>query len=252
MIAGTSGPLWTFVRKLIALAGRRDLRLTKANTARDEGNRRLDPDLNAALPLFLPTLLVGAAFGALAVPAMGVVAPVVMSAVVFAGAAQFGALGILVAGGGTAAAVGAGLLINTRFLSMGFAVAPSWRGGRISRALQGQLVVDASVALANRGDGRFDRKTLVVGTGVQAVGWISGTALGVILGDRVPSPEALGLDAVFPVFYLALLWPELREPRARVAAALALVIVLIMQPVAPPGVPILLAGAAALIGLMRP
>jgi predicted branched-subunit amino acid permease len=42
-----------------------------------------------------------------------------MSAVVFAGSAQFAAIGILGAGGGVGAAVAAATLMNSRFLPMG-------------------------------------------------------------------------------------------------------------------------------------
>jgi hypothetical protein len=67
-------------------------------------------------------------FGVLARPLMGLVAPIVMSIVVFSGAAQFGALAVLLAGGSTAAAIAAGVLLNARYLAMGLALAPSLRG----------------------------------------------------------------------------------------------------------------------------
>ena len=62
------------------------------------------------------------------------------------------------AGGGTlTAAIAAATLMNGRFLAMGIALAPSLPGGPVKRGLQGQTVVDASWALANNGDGTFDR-----------------------------------------------------------------------------------------------
>ena len=54
---------------------------------------------------------------------------IVMSAIVFAGSAQFAAISIVAAGGGLGAAVGAAALMNSRFLPMGIALAPSLRGG---------------------------------------------------------------------------------------------------------------------------
>ena len=71
-----------------------------------------------------------------------------MSAIVFAGSAQFSAVAILAQGGGAGAAIAAAALMNSRFLPMGVALAPSLRGGPVRRALQGQAVVDASWALA--------------------------------------------------------------------------------------------------------
>ena len=75
----------------------------------------------------------------------------------FAGSAQFAGLAVLVSGGTAAAAVAPGTLMNGRFLAMGTALAPSLPGGPLKRAAQGQAVVDASWALASRGDGTFDR-----------------------------------------------------------------------------------------------
>ena len=51
---------------------------------------------------------IGISFGVLAQPVMGSVAPIVMSLVVFSGAAQFAALTVLTAGGGAVAAIAAG------------------------------------------------------------------------------------------------------------------------------------------------
>jgi 4-azaleucine resistance transporter AzlC len=177
-------------------------------------------------------------------------AAIVMSALVYSGSGQFAALGIVGAGGSVAAAVGAAALVSSRFLPMGFALGPSLRGSRLRRAVEGQATVDASWAMAARGDGRYDREYLFGHSGIQYVLWVLGTAVGVL----VPALDtrALGLDAVFPAFFLALLVTEVRD-RLRLGVALAgAAIALALVPVAPPGLPVLAAGAAALIGLRRP
>ena len=69
-------------------------------------------------------------------------------------------------------------------------------------------------------------------------------------GDLL-DPEAIGLDAAFPALFLALLAPYLRSRRALATAVVAAVITLVLLPVAPPGVPIVAASLAALIGLRR-
>ena len=93
---------------------------------------------------------------------------IVTSALVFAGSAQFTALAIVAGGGGIGAALSAATLMHSRFLAMGIALAPSLPGGPLRRAVEGQAVVDASWALANRGDGTFDRY-LLFGTTAAAV-----------------------------------------------------------------------------------
>ena len=67
---------------------------------------------------------------------MGSIAPIVMSLIVFSGAAQFAALTVLTAGGGAVAAIAAGMLMNGRWLPMGLAVGPFLKGGPLRRALR--------------------------------------------------------------------------------------------------------------------
>jgi predicted branched-subunit amino acid permease len=57
-----------------------------------QGHSDLRTGVRAGLPFALATFVLGISFGVLAQPLMGSLAPVVMSIVVFAGAAQFGAL----------------------------------------------------------------------------------------------------------------------------------------------------------------
>ena len=72
--------------------------------------------------------MVGISFGVVAEPLMGSVAPIVMSALVFAGAAQFGATAVLASGGDPVTAIATGTMLNLRFLPMGVAAAPALRG----------------------------------------------------------------------------------------------------------------------------
>lgn len=224
---------------------------TDASTPRSAAPRTFRDGARAGLPYAAASGVLALSFGVVAtdvgIPAL---ATVVMSAIVFAGSAQFAAVGILAAGGGVGAAVGAAALMNSRFVPMGFAVGPSLRGGRVRRALEGQVVVDSSWAMAARGDGRFDRSYLFGHTAVQYVAWVAGTAIGVV----VPALDAraLGLDAVFPAFFLTILAAELRDRRRVGVAGAGAVIALMLVPVAPPGVPVLVASAAALVGLRRP
>jgi 4-azaleucine resistance transporter AzlC len=175
----------------------------------------------------------------------------VMSAVVFAGSAQFAAISIIAAGGGLGAAIGAAALMNGRFLPMGIALAPSLPGAPLRRAAQGQTVVDASWAMALREGGSFDRHFLFGATAVQYVTWLGGTAIGAFAGSALGDPNALGLDAIFPAFFVALLLPELRDAGSRGVALAGAAIAFALVPVAPAGVPVLAASVAALVGLKR-
>jgi 4-azaleucine resistance transporter AzlC len=208
--------------------------------------------LRAGVPYAIAGSVVALSFGVLARQAgFSALGAIVMSAIVFAGSAQFAAIAIIASGGGVAAAIGAAALMNSRFLPMGVALAPSLRGRALARAAQGQTVVDASWAMANRGEGRFDRHFLFGASAVQYVTWMIGTIAGAVGGTGLGDPRALGLDAIFPAFFLALLLAELRDPRARSVALGGALVALALVPLAPPGVPVLAASVAALAGLRR-
>jgi 4-azaleucine resistance transporter AzlC len=194
----------------------------------------------------------GASFGLLArATGMGVLAPLVLSATTFAGSAQFALTSILGAGGGTVAAITAAVLLNARYAPISISVARLFHGPRLRRLAESQLIVDESWALSSRGPGRFDRR-LLLGAGLMLyVAWVTGTAVGVLAGDALGDPKNLGLDGAFPALFLALLVPQLREPRAALAAVVGGAIALLLIPFTPPGVPIVAASAACLLGLRR-
>ena len=208
--------------------------------------------LRAGTPFAIAGFLVSLSFGVVAQDAgFSGIAAVVMSAIVFAGSAQFAAVAIIAHGGTAGAAIVAAALMNARFLPMGIALGPSLPGSAAKRAVQGQAVVDSSWAMAAQGDGTFDRSFLFGATAVQYATWLTGTIAGALSGSLIRHPEDLGLDAVFPAFFLALLITEVRDGRTFGVAVLGALIALVLVPVAPAGVPVLAASVAALIGLRR-
>ena len=218
---------------------------------RAAGSERYLAGIRAGLPFALATLVLGISFGVLARSLdWGTLAPIVFSVIAFSGSAQFAVAAVLGAGGGAAAAILAAILLNARFGPMGVAVAPYLKGGPLRRALEGQAVVDSSWALASRGGGRFDREFMIGATIPQGVGWIAGTAIGVLGGDFIGDPERLGLDAIFPAFFLILLVEEIRDGRAVAVTLVAAALALALVPFAPPGVPVIAACAVALLGLL--
>jgi 4-azaleucine resistance transporter AzlC len=206
--------------------------------------------VRAILPFTVAVVGFGISFGVLARSVgMGPVAATVMSGTTFAGSAQFAAAGILEVGGTTGAAILAAILLNARYAAIGISVASALGGPLWRRLLLAQLVVDESWAIAHLGQGRYDRGRLVGAGVVLYVTWVVSTAVGALGAELLGDPEALGLDAAFPALFLALLWPQLRGPRPIAAAVLGAGIALALLPVAPPGVPIVAAAVACLIGL---
>jgi 4-azaleucine resistance transporter AzlC len=231
--------------------------MTHVGPRRDErsgGEHRssLREGVLAAAPLTVAFAGFGVAFGSLARAAgIGPAAAVVLSATAFAGSAQFAAVSVLGAGGSVVAAVVAAVLLNARYVPIGLSVAPVLDGAWWRRLVLGQLVVDESWAIANRGNGRFDRQRLIGAGVVLYLAWVTATAVGALGASVLADPKALGLDAAFPALFLALLWPQVRERRAAAAAALGAGIALVTLPVAPHGLPIIAAAAACLLGVRR-
>ena len=226
---------------------------TRSQTASARSTARLLADgVRAGVPFAIAGGILAASFGVVAQDAgLTALDAIVMSAIVFAGSAQFAAIAILGGGGTVAAAVGAAALMNSRFLPMGAALAPSLPGGPLKRAAQGQTVVDASWALAVRSDGSFDRWLLFGASSIQYVTWVGGTILGAFGADAIGDPRALGLDAIYPAFFLALMITEMSGRRALIVALAGAAIALALVPFTPAGVPVLVASVAALAGLTQ-
>lgn len=207
--------------------------------------------MRAIAPLTVAAFAFGASFGVLAVAAgMGRIAPVLMSATTFAGSAQFASASVLDAAGGAATAITAAVLLNVRYGTISLAVGKDFRGPLPVRFAASQMLVDESWALSTRG-GRTD-VPMMMGAGLTLYGfWVGGTAVGVTVGDALGDPESLGLDAAFPALFLALLATQLSGRRSVAAALLGGAIALALIPVAPAGIPIVAASAAAVVGWRR-
>ncbi|MGP3948012.1 AzlC family ABC transporter permease [Streptomyces sp. 7N604] len=198
--------------------------------------------------------VIGLSFGAIAVAGgLPVWLPVVMSLVVFAGAAQFSAVGILLAGGGPVAAVAAALPLNTRVVPFSLAVADVLGKGRSGRFFGAHLITDetAAFALAQPDPARRKAAFWISGLGL-FVTWNVCVLAGALAGKAVGDTGAFGLDAAYPAVLLALVLPTLREAGTRRAALLGAAVALAATPVLPPGLPVLLALAGLLTARRKP
>jgi predicted branched-subunit amino acid permease len=197
--------------------------------------------------------VVGASFGAIAVaggqPAW---VALLMSPLVFAGGAQFAALGVVLSGGTAVAAVVAGLVLNLRLLPFGLAVtdvlAVSWP----KRLVGSHLIFDESVAFVMTQQGLSRRRAVFAVFGVlMYLTWNLGTVIGVLAGQVIGDPHALGLDAAAPTILLALVLPVLRDTgsgsHALRASLVGAAIALLATPVLPAGLPVLLALLGVLV-----
>jgi 4-azaleucine resistance transporter AzlC len=202
------------------------------------GLRRNALVLGAAVGVF------GVSFGVLATTAgLTVAQAAAVSVLVFTGASQFAAVGVLATGGSLASAFGSALLLAARNAAYGVALAPIFADRSLARRLlTAQLVIDETTAMATAQNGRRAGMEAFWATGIAVfVCWNVGTLVGAVAGDAIGDPEAWGLDAAFPAGYVALAVPHLRTRRGRIAAAAGVAISLALVPLAPAGVPIVAA-----------
>lgn len=147
----------------------------------------------------------------------------VMSALLYAGAAQLTAL-FLMAEGAPISLVGLTvLLINARFTMYSASLAPIFKPrSRIRKALYTFLIVDALYALAiprfrHSGD---EVHLYYLGAGVSLwVSWIIGTMIGA--GLDVTALDAFPVELVLPLVFLALLFPVIEDRPSAVTAIVA-------------------------------
>jgi branched chain amino acid efflux pump len=210
--------------------------------------------ITASLTLGFAVGLVAISFGVLAV-ANGLSVPqtVAMSSLVFTGASQYAAVGVIAGGGSGAAAVASGLLLAARNGVYGLALAPILRGSLGRRLLASHFVLDESTAMATAQPDHAGQVRAFWASGLAIfVCWNIGTLIGALAGGALGDPATLGLDAAFPAGFVVLIGPHLRTRAGRQAALLAAALVLLTTPFLRPGVPILVAALAILIGLVTP
>ncbi|MFF9170264.1 MULTISPECIES: AzlC family ABC transporter permease [unclassified Streptomyces] len=216
----------------------------------------LTPLARDASLVWLASGVVGVSFGAVCVAGgLPLWVPVVTSLLVYAGSAQFSAVGVLLAGGGPLAAAATGLLLNTRTAAFSLAVADVIGTGRLARLLGAHLVTDETVAFALSQPDPARRRAAfwISGLGLFAV-WNIGVLGGALAGGALGDTATYGLDAAFPAVLVALVLPALRTDSAvRRSALLGAALAVAATPFVPTGVPVLLAlaGLAAWKGVRR-
>lgn len=210
--------------------------------------------VSASIVLGLAVGVFGISFGVLAVASgLTVARACVMSLLVFTGASQFAAVGVIGSGGSTAAALGSALLLAARNGAYGLSLSDVLRGRLGIRLLASQLVIDESTAMATAQRNPPDQRRGFWVAGLSVfVFWNLGTLLGALGGDAIGDPERYGLDAAFPAGFVALVVPHLRSIEGKLAAAIGVAVALVLVPIAPAGVPVLAASAAVLLGLRTP
>jgi 4-azaleucine resistance transporter AzlC len=162
-----------------------------------------------------------------------------MSTIVFAGAAQFAAVGYVASGLAWPAIVLLTALLNARHLLYSAALGPWLRPVPVvRRAVMAHLLTDEAFALAYghfRRVGRTDEWGYWVGAFVSTfIPWNLATLAGVVLGGQIPDPARLGIDIIFPAAMAGLAVGLITGRRELVAAivggGIGVVVALVVSP----------------------
>lgn len=209
--------------------------------------------LAALLPIavaMIPFALILGANGA--ARGLSVLEVVLMSALVFAGSAQFLAIDLWSQPAPWAALGFAALLINLRHVLMGASLSAKLaRFGRVGRYVSAFFMVDEIWAVAERR--ALDRPlspAFYAGAALLLyVNWIALTGIGAALGALVEDPAAFGFDFAFTAIFIGLVagfWKG-RSTLAVVAASAAASI--LVRRLLPDGGWFVVAGALAGVGV---
>lgn len=207
--------------------------------------------VNASLVIGVAFVIFGMSFGVLAVSAGATVGQAcAMSLLVFTGASQMSAVSVLASGGTAASAFGGAVLLAGRNAVYGLALSPVLKRSPLPARLVGaQWVIDETTALVTAEHDDDRRRTAFwVSAPILYASWNLGTLAGAVIGSNI-DPSDFGLDAAFPVMFIAMLAPHLRTVAGRRAAVFGAVVSVALAPFMPIGLPILVSAAGMLFGI---
>ena len=161
------------------------------------------------LPLWLGVVPFAFAFAILArTSGLSVLETEALSVLVFAGSAQLAIVNLVKDGSGGAAILLTVLLLNLRHVLYGLSLNGFLPArARPPRPILAGLMTDESYGLTIRAflSGRGSAGYFFGASLSLFVCYVTATVAGALLGSRLPDPERLGLETVFPLSFLALL-----------------------------------------------
>jgi 4-azaleucine resistance transporter AzlC len=180
--------------------------------------------LRYAAPIAFGYVPVGFAYGVLAMK-VGFSASntLLMSLIVFAGSAQFIAVGLLSSGAVVLTVIMTTFVVNLRHLLMAAALSPDVRTWpRRLLALFAFQLTDETFAVhcARFSSGDREQRTSFVINLIAQTSWVLGTGLGVFASGLISDIHPLGLDFALPAMFIALLLGQI-QTRAHLLVACA-------------------------------
>jgi 4-azaleucine resistance transporter AzlC len=205
-----------------------------------------------SLGVGLATGAYGVSFGAISTTSgLSVLQTCVLSLLVFTGASQFAFIGIIASGGNPITGALTAVLLGSRNLFYGLSLAQKLDLNGPERLVTAHFVIDESTAMAVTRETKRQTRLGFYWTGISIfVLWNLTTFLGALAGNAIGDPETYGLDAAVGAAFLGLLWPRLTSWHARLVALFGAAVALGLVPVTAAGLPIILGGAAVVLGML--
>lgn len=162
-----------------------------------------------ATPIVLGYIPIGFAYGVLAGKSgLSDANTIIMSLIVFAGSAQFIAVGLFASGTGPAAVILTTFIVNLRHLLMAASLAPYLKGWKKRHlALFSYELTDETFALHSAAATRLaDCKVEALTLNLTAqISWVFGTILGVVAAGLIGDVKPFGLDYALAAMFIGLL-----------------------------------------------
>ena len=192
-------------------------------------------DIRTAIKDTLPTVFgyigIGLAFGVVSQSVgLSVLMVVLMSAITYAGSAQFIMVSMLVSHNPVVSIMVAVFLVNARMILMSTVVAPYFKkDSMLKNIFIGALLTDESFALSmnkvNYTDHKMSFEWFNTANLIADFTWMIASGVGALLGQLVAHPERLGLDFALVAMFIGLLYLQVIADRS-LAKSLQLIVIL--------------------------
>ena len=175
------------------------------------------------LPVFIGYFPIAMAFGILSrSTGLTLYETLGFSFIVFAGAAQFIAVGMIAAGVGGMEIVIATLFLNFRHFLMSASLSAKTRINHGAlRPLISFFVTDESFSVASFAHGRLTENYMIPMQLMGYFGWGIGTGVGFVLGSVLPPMLQKAMEIGLYVMFVALLVPEMKKTNKAIVLSVA-------------------------------
>lgn len=175
--------------------------------------------IKETIPTVSGYLGIGIAFGIVAHSAgISTLLIFLMSAITYAGSAQFVIVGMLASKSPMLSIVLSAFLVNSRMILMSMTLAPYLKkNSMLKNILVGTLLTDESFALSmnklNYTDHQLNFEWVNTTNVVSYLTWIVASVIGGLVGSLIPDPYKFGLDFAILAMFIGLLYMQIAADR---------------------------------------